>query len=705
MSQRKANESSDRNVDKAGHKLDDVLSIGARVKITSKKSALQGMKQKQAVKELEKTGLVDKKDESDAKADSRTNTEVDPGVQFLMQMQLSDDTAASILIDNVEFLEVFLPAPVNETTAQISTWIGIIRCLEAMQVLDSGLASQFYDAANDHMFYAALMDEIEDDEAESGMNSGMSGMNGMDTGSSIGAVFTKPKAGERYTSEFSEIKALATELTKNLREITQKIPEYYNNVKNAVAQTKQTYNDYGLATASAEAARGVGSAGWKAIKKIWKALRNMNLSDLIPLVIDIALPLMAKATQAGGTMLQNPEERATFENMNRQYEASKSFFTGPTGSRIFGVAGAVNRAVNRGFGRGAGFMTDRLGNAVSTYEDLSEENMIRIGEKVHAGANSMASRISDLSGGKVKLQAAEGFGINDPRYENIRSMWRTFIMMAAPGASVTVELTMILFQVITAAVTSLAALSNKRIAKWAKLNGNDLRIKMNSVLKPHIDYANQYVKKLMQPAMDAPSKRMGRLVKVTLRNNITRQIGAENKTWREAAKVIQTMTKKGNSNNLSWFKSKVFQGLGAVKLVDALGLAKNTPLAALGKYNKYLISLRGGAEVVTYAIWRVRIKYYVDTIGDSVFKFKGFYETLNQTIDVNDFQRKMAQQQLQWTLQADWPLNPRALRAAAAQANDDDDDDAGDDDDDDYDEADWEDDDDDDGWEGANYVD
>ena len=246
---------------------------------------------------------------------------------------------------------------------------------------------------------------------------------------------------------------------------------------------------------------------------------------------------------------------------------------------------------------------------------------------------------------------------------------------------------------------------NLRIAKWAKLNGNDLRIKMNSVLKPHIDYANQYVKKLMQPAMDAPSKRMGRLVKVTLRNNITRQIGAENKTWREAAKVIQTMTKKGNSNNLSWFKSKVFQGLGAVKLVDALGLAKNTPLAALGKYNKYLISLRGGAEVVTYAIWRVRIKYYVDTIGDSVFKFKGFYETLNQTIDVNDFQRKMAQQQLQWTLQADWPLNPRALRAAAAQANDDDDDDAGDDDDDDYDEADWEDDDDDDGWEGANYVD
>lgn len=688
MSQRKANDSSDKKVDEAAHKLEDVLSIGARAKTTWKKSALQGAKQKQAVKELEKVGLVDKKDDSDAKADME-----DPAVQFLMQMQLSDDMAAKLIIDNAEFREVFLPAPVNETTAQISVWIGIVRCLEGLQFVDGALAAQFYDAANDHMFYAALMDEIEDDEPQVQAQS-VPATSTMDTASSIGAPLSKPKAGERYKSEFSELKALATELTKNLREITQKIPEYYNNVKNAVAQTKQTYNDYGLATASKEAAKGAGRAGWNAIKKIWKALRNMNLSDLVPLIVDIVLPLLARLAPVGASLPQGAAERATVEALTKQYENSKAFFTGPTGKRVFSTVGAINQAT----GGPLNFMNDGMGNPVSSYEDLSENNMLELGVAFYNYPSLVRGGASLATGGMVAPPKGI-LSVGDGRYTQTKELWKSLMAVAVPGASVPFALTMLLFQIITSAVTSLAAISNKRIAKWAKLNGNKLRIEMNSVLKPHLDYTKQYVQTLM--GMDAASKRFGRLIRTTLKDQIVDQIGAENKQWRDAARVLETMTKKGNSSTLSWFKSKVFQGLGAARLLDALGLAPNTPLAAISKYNKYLVTLRGAAEVVTYAIWRVRIKYYIDTVGDSVENFKSFYETLKLTIDVNDFNRKMAQQQLKWTLTNDWPLSPRALRAAAAQADNDEDQDeeeqqAQDDEDDDYDEEDWE---------GAVYVD
>lgn len=697
MSLRKTPYVSQSPVDDLARSLKDVLDIGARsaAKLQAvKKRTLQETKQKKAIEDLKSAGLLDGPDDAKVKRQE----ELEAQLRKLNGIKIGETGGAQILWDNSQFVKMFLPAPMTKSSLKVMTWISINRALEQIGILDAKTASEFYAAATTHLFY---IEQIENSKKTS--NSRTVPMTPMDISASIGVDFEPQRAGKRFESEWSvdNINVFSSKLVEGFKQNYANTIEYIKKVGRGIEGTYQAYKDRGLESAFGkiihEGSDEVQNLISTAIKGIWDSITSIGPGDIFSIVIDVVLPLIvANRAQTTTTAFADDEERETVERLNRHYDASQTFFSGTFGSLVFKAGSAIDQAT----GWFHAFRNEE-GLPANSIDDASQENMIQLGLVYDRYMYYTRSAMSSVTGGYLGAEedtsgAAPGAtmpGVGSPgkaaAYDLMEKTWRLSRLITKPNAAIPWEISLLLFHIITSAITQFASVSSERIKEWSKLNGDKLRNKMVRVLRTHVDLSREYAQKLKDGNIRMPNALSGQSLETEIVDEIDASIVPFNTQWKKYTEEIKNAYKT-TSVGRARRGGLLFGGLEFADFVGSV-----TSVTWLQQLKGFRAMAVPTMEIATFMYWRSRLYYKIEKIGESIDKFQSNYLMLTNNVNKTHFEQIMAAERKKWKLQKQWPgvlggiyVNPNPGAAAGdngagalprAQRADDDDDDYQDD--------------------------
>jgi hypothetical protein len=560
---------------------------------------------------------------------------------------ITEEIVFNVLQDVDLFVGAFVPAPINKTSVELITWIGINRALERLNLCSVDDAKLFYEAANEHMFHLANMAEFEEDDAEIDDATSTDPMPPAD----IGVEYEDLRSGKKFVNEVEIVKELSEQLKSSIESNVEHMKNYVTQVGRAAADTKLLYQQRGAAEASytaagktaEEAARLAKKALQTSVKGLWAALKTLSVSDIVAICIQ-----MFTATGQTAEAVLTPKQKECFDILTRQTESIERL---ANDYNVFPKINAINSVLPTWMPRiptlqrPDGMPVQSLNEA--SFDDRIASLITLTNYKLFFDWRRSDEESPHTMQGDVPVENPD-WAVASAAFT---AAGKTTAVVTG-GSSVAFQIGIMLLNVIIKAVYTLAGISKNRINEWANRNGNKVRKQRVRVLNKYVYKLGGYLDILHNDDNNAAiwAQLVDNYKRTTL-PELSQNIKSANINWGSGSIAIRKSMKDYNKVFNRWFDNpKIRSGLIQMARVS-LSAAESYKLVNPNLFPMGSVIL-GTWEAMAFALWRLTISAEIKKINDAIDITDNVYEILNKDVAATDYDGHMTPQK--WTLEEEW---------------------------------------------------